>query len=85
MCSCSEDDFNIKPKSNISFVTQFILEEQHYHLNRIILLAKDGGYFCWNHISTMNSMNCIKAFCNTQILFKTYNEGSSDSDTALMQ
>lgn len=46
MCSCSEDDFNIKPKSNISFVTQFILEEQHYHLNRIILLAKDGGYFC---------------------------------------
>lgn len=40
MCSWSEDDFNIKPKSNISFVTQFILEE-HFHLNRVTLLVKD--------------------------------------------
>lgn len=40
MCSWSEDDFNIKTKSNISFVTQFSLEE-HFYLNRITLLAKD--------------------------------------------
>lgn len=46
MCSCSGDDFNTKPKSNINFATQFILKEQNFHLNRIILLAKDVFYFC---------------------------------------